>query len=163
MTALCAPTVNAYRRLRPGALNGYWGNWGYAHRCAGNRVPEARGSGTRIESRLSDGAANIHLAVATVLQAARLGVVNGYDCPPPLTGDGFEDSGTDVHCAASLGAALDDLRADTALTDAVGADCVANFIDNKQSEWDQYLAAVGTDLPGPVVTQWELDTYRNFH
>ena len=163
MTALCAPTVNAYRRLQPGALNGYWGNWGYAHRCAGNRVPEARGSGTRIESRLSDGAVNIHLAVATVLQAARLGIVNGYDCPRPLTGDGFQDSGTDIHSAASLGAALDDLRTDRALTDAIGAECVANFIDNKQAEWEQYLAAVGTDVPGPDVTQWELDMYRNFH
>ncbi len=39
MTALCAPTVNAYRRLQPGELNGYWATWGYEHRCAGNRVP----------------------------------------------------------------------------------------------------------------------------
>ena len=28
MTALCAPTVNAYRRLRPGEFAGYWANWG---------------------------------------------------------------------------------------------------------------------------------------
>ncbi len=163
MTALCAPTVNAYRRLQPGALNGYWGNWGYAHRCAGSRVPETRGDSTRVESRLSDGSANIHLAVAAVLQAARLGVVHQYPCPAPLAGDGFEDPETDVRSADSLGEALDDLRRDQPLSEAVGPECVANFIDNKQAEWEQYLAAVGTDVPGPDVTKWELDMYRNFH
>ena len=60
LTALCAPTVNAYRRLQPGELCGYWANWGYDHRVAGNRVPGARGDGTRIENRVADGAANIY-------------------------------------------------------------------------------------------------------
>ncbi|MEM9204529.1 MAG: glutamine synthetase, partial [Actinomycetota bacterium] len=39
MTALCVPTVNGYRRLQPGELNAYWANWGFEHRCAGNRIP----------------------------------------------------------------------------------------------------------------------------
>ena len=45
MTALCAPTVNAYRRLQPAELNGYWANWGHEHRCVANRIPGSRGSG----------------------------------------------------------------------------------------------------------------------
>ncbi len=163
MTALCAPTVNAYRRLQPAELNGYWANWGHEHRCAGNRIPEARGEGTRIENRLSDGAASVHTAVATVLQGARLGVVEQLDCPEPLTTDGFEDVNTDVCCAPSLAEALQHLQADRALIEAVGVDLVANFVANKEAEWERYLAVVGEDRPGGDVTAWELDEYLMYH
>ena len=163
LVALCAPTVNAYRRLQPAELNGYWANWGHDHRCAANRMPEARGAATRIENRVADGSVNIHLGVATVLQAARLGVVNDLECPDPLTTDGFEEVNTDVGAAPSLAAALVHLMADPLLMDAVGDDLCQNFIANKQAEWDRYIAAVGQDVPGGEVTQWELDEYLMYH
>ncbi len=163
LTALCAPTVNAYRRLQPAELNGYWANWGYDHRGAANRIPEARGAATRIENRVADGAVNIHLGVAAVLQAARLGVVDGLECPGPLTADGFEAVNTEVSAAPSLAAALEHLQADPALTAAVGDGLCQNFIANKQAEWQRYIAAVGEDKPGGEVTQWELDEYLMYH
>ena len=169
MTPLAAPTVNAYRRLRPGELNGYWANWGYEHRCAGNRVPETSGAGVRIESRLGDGSANIHTLVATVLQAARLGVVNELECPEPLTGDGFEEINTDVHSSHTLADALDCLEADDALSEATGSDLVDNFVANKREEWDRYVAALSEDEPDadPAavehVTAWELRHYLPYH
>ncbi|HSL57439.1 MAG TPA: glutamine synthetase family protein [Acidimicrobiales bacterium] len=150
MTALCAPTVNAYKRLRPGELSGYWASWGHDHRCTANRVPSMRGNATRIENRLADAGANIHLVAATVLQAARLGFVSGVECPGPETGDGLEDVCTDVHCAHNLAGALDDLEADTELVEAVGAELVANFVVIKRAEWDRFEAAV---------TDWELKEY----
>ena len=162
MTALAAPTVNAYRRLRPGQLNGYWANWGVEHRCAGNRVPRTTGSSMRIESRIGDGAANIHTLVATVLQAARLGVVNGGECPEPLTLDGFEEVNTDVHSAHSLSEALDDMEADEALCEAVGVELCANFVVNKRAEWDRYIAAVESD-DSETITDWELREYLPYH
>ncbi|WP_419849128.1 glutamine synthetase family protein [Candidatus Poriferisocius sp.] len=163
LTALCAPTVNAYRRLQPGELNGYWANWGHDHRGAANRMPEARGAATRIENRVSDGAVNIHLGVATILQAAQLGVVDELDCPEPLTTDGVEETNTDVCAAPSLAVALEHLMADPALMAAVGDDLCQNFIANKQAEWERYIAAVGEDVPGGEVTQWELDEYLMYH
>lgn len=163
MTALLAPTVNAYRRLQPGELNGYWANWGFEHRCAGNRVPSVGGEATRIESRLGDGSANLHTAVATVLQAARLGVSDQLDCPDPLTTDGFEEVNTDVASAGSLAEALAHLEADTALVEAVGADLVANFLANKHAEWQRYLAAVGEDKGPEEITEWELNEYLPYH
>ncbi|MGC2241479.1 MAG: glutamine synthetase, partial [Acidimicrobiia bacterium] len=39
MTALVAPTVNAYKRLQPGSLNGFYANWGWDHRGVALRVP----------------------------------------------------------------------------------------------------------------------------
>ncbi len=171
MTALAAPTVNAYRRLRPGDLNGYWANWGVEHRCVGNRVPRGAGAHMRIESRIGDGAANLHTLVATVLQAARLGFVGGLECPEPLTGDGFEEVDTDVHCAHSLSAALDDMEADEALCEAVGSELCANFVFNKRAEWDRYIAEAGDEavddwdaIDGTEpLTQWELKQYLPYH
>lgn len=163
MTALAAPTVNAYRRLRPGELNGYWANWGFDHRCAGNRVPVTTGPGVRIENRLGDGSASIHTLVAVVLQAARLGVVGQMECPDPLTADGFEDVNTDVHTAGSLHEALGCLEADTELVAAVGEDLVANFSAIKHAEWERYLAAVGEDAGPDTITDWELSEYLPYH
>ena len=162
MTALCAPTVNAYRRLRPGQLNGYWANWGVEHRCAGNRVPRTAGPQMRIENRIGDGAANVHTLIATVLQAARLGVTDGLDCPEPLTGDGFDEINTDVHCAHSLQEALDDMEADEALCEAVGSELCANFVFNKRAEWDRYISEAPNNDP-EAITDWEIRQYLPYH
>lgn len=163
MTALAAPTVNAYRRLQPAELNGYWANWGYEHRCAANRVPESEGPGVRIENRLGDGSANIYTLVATVLQAARLGVVDNLECPEPLLADGFEDVNTDVHAADNLLEALGDLEADAALCEAVGADLTANFLANKHAEWERFIAAEGEDKGPGEISAWELSEYLPYH
>jgi glutamine synthetase len=153
MTALCAPTVNAYKRLRPGFLSGYWANWGYDHRGVSNRVPPHRGEGTRIENRLPDGAANPYLAATAILHAARLGVAGALTPPPFETADGVAPASTDVHAPEDLAAALTALEADTALVDAVGGELVANFVGIKRAEWERFTAAV---------TDWELKEYLWF-
>lgn len=163
LTALSAPTVNAYRRLQPASLSGYWANWGYDHRMVANRVPPARGAGTRIESRVADGAASVHTAIAAVLTAARLGVANGYDCPAPETGDGMDEVNTDVAAATDLSIALDQLEADGAFVEALSSDLVANFVAIKRAEWDRFIEAEGSyDLEGGV-SEWELNEYLPYH
>src|SRR5207245_2724289 len=72
MAAILAPHVNAYKRLQPDMLNGYWANWGHDDRSVTVRVPPARGAGTRLEQRTSDAAANPYLAAAAVLHALPL-------------------------------------------------------------------------------------------
>jgi len=153
MAGLVAPTVNSYRRLRPASLAGYWANWGYDHRGVAVRVPGERGSATRIEHRLADGAANPYVAAATMLQAARLGVEKNYPLPPAETGDGLESVNTDVTVPETLGAALDALEEDEALVSAIGEGLIANFIGIKRKEWDDYLGST---------TDWELSRYLNF-
>ncbi len=163
MTALLAPTVNAYRRLQPAQLSGYWANWGYDHRCVANRVPPARGAGTRLENRIADGATNVHVAVAAVLTAMRLGVESQMECPPAETGDGFEDVNTDVCAPADLSDALDALEADTVFVDAVGPEMVANFVANKRAEWDRFIEAEGSFDGEAPPTAWELNEYLMYH
>jgi len=163
LTALCAPTVNAYRRLQPGTLAGCWANWGVDHRNVTNRIPVDGGHAMRIESRLGDGAMNVHLGVAAVLQAARLGVRDGYDVPAAYQGDGFEDGGEDcARSAVSLSGALDDLEADAEFTRAVGELLVANFVANKRHEVERF-EATGESIESEQLTTFELTHYLPYH
>jgi glutamine synthetase len=164
MTALCAPTVNAYKRLQIASLAGLFGNWGYDHRCAAVRVPAHRGEATRLEHRMPDGAANPYLAAATVLQAARLGVLARLESPEAETGDGIESVNTDVRVGEHLGAALDDLEADSELVAAVGPSIVANLVAVKRAEWASYCEAnPDWEASIGVFTDWERDWYLPFH
>jgi glutamine synthetase len=164
LSALLAPTVNSYKRLRPGALAGYRANWGYDHRVAAVRIPPHRGQATRIEQRTGGGTANPYIAAAGILQAARLGVLGELACPEPETGDGMEVFNTDRCCPPDLARALDALVADRALVEAVGPELVANLVGVKRHEWASYVAAT-PDWQDQVdaVTPWELATYLPFH
>ncbi len=150
---ICAPTVNAYKRLRPAQLAGYWANWGYDHRGVSVRVPHERGAATRLEHRMSDGAANPYLATAAVLQAARLGLVHQLTPPAPEEQDCLTSQSTSRHAPDNLSLALDALEADAALVQAIGPELVAQFVAVKRSEWGKFTAAV---------TDWELNTYLPF-
>jgi glutamine synthetase len=153
LAGVCAPTVNAYKRLRPASLSGYWANWGYDHRGATVRVPPERAGAARLEHRLSDGAAPVHVAMAAVLQAARLGVVHQLELGPPEGGNGLDTIEATVSTPDNLGAALDALEADTELCEALGADLIAQHLAVKRTEWTRYCGAT---------TDWELQEYLPF-
>jgi glutamine synthetase len=95
---------------------------------------------------MPDASANPYTAVAAVLQAARLGVENGYDLPAPETGDGFEETNAPGGTAADLAGAIADLEADTALVEAIGADLVANHVFMKTAEVEKVAALEGDAL-----------------
>jgi glutamine synthetase len=153
LAGLCAPTVNAYKRLRPASLSGYWANWGYDHRGATVRIPPERGEGSRLEHRLSDGAAVVHTALAAVLQAARLGVVQKLTLGPKESGNGLDTIDATVGVPSSLSDALDALEADQDLVDAVGAELVAQHLAVKRAEWERFTSAT---------TDWEMREYLPF-
>jgi glutamine synthetase len=153
LAGICAPTVNAYKRLRPASLSGYWANWGYDHRGATIRVPGERGAGARLEHRLSDGGAVIHSTVAAVLQAARLGAVAETDPGKPEGGNGLDTIDATVGVPATLADALDALEADHDLVEAIGADLVAQHLSVKRAEWERFCSAT---------TDWEIREYLPF-
>ena len=134
LAGLIAPSANSYMRLQPGSLSGYWRNWGGDHRNVTTRISSEGGAKARLEHRMADGSANPYTAVAAVLQAARLGVVNGYALPPMETGDGFDRTDAKDSTAIDLKGAIDDLERDRALVDAVGPELVANHVFMKRKE-----------------------------
>lgn len=153
LAGICAPTVNAYKRLRPASLSGYWANWGYDHRGATVRIPPERGDGARLEHRLSDGGAVVHSAMAAVLQAMRLGLVNQTALGPVESGNGLDTIDATVGVPPGLSAALDALEADGALAGALGSELVAQHVAIKRSEWERYTS---------TTTDWEMREYLPF-
>ena len=131
---LLAPTVNSYARLKPANLCGYWANWGYDHRATAVRISGETGAAARIEHRLADCAVSPYVAVAAVLQAARLGFTQGLALPPEEAGDGLENVNTDRHVADCLSESLNALEQDEALIEAVGPLLIDNFIAIKRTE-----------------------------
>jgi glutamine synthetase len=160
MAAILAPHVNAYKRLQPDMLNGYWANWGHDDRSVTLRVPPARGENTRLEQRTADAAANPYLVGAAVLHAARLGVEGELELKPPQPVS--EDPDTDVCIPANLAVALDELNADEQLVQAIGPELVEAFTILKRGEWERYVAAV-EDTSTTDVSDWELRYYMPYH
>ena len=157
--AVFAPSVNAYKRLQPDMLNGYWANWGYDDRTVTVRVPPARGEGTRLEQRTSDGATNPYLAAAALLHTMRDGVEREL-APPPQQPVG-EEPNTEVRIPANLRLSLAAMEADTFLCEALGSELVTAFSALKQAEWERYVAAVD-DPDTTDVTDWEQAYYLPF-
>ncbi|MEM7539467.1 MAG: glutamine synthetase [Chloroflexota bacterium] len=163
MSLLCASTVNAYKRLQPAQLAGFWANWGYDHRGVTVRIPHERGKATRIEHRMSDGAASPYLATAAVLQAARLGVLNNPELPSAEEQDCLESQSTDRHTATSLNEACDFIEADSEFVDAFGRESVEQLVAIKRFEWEKYTEAnPNWEELGETVTDWEFNYYTPF-
>lgn len=154
MTALVAPTVNAYKRLQPAQLNGYYANWGWDHRGVAVRVPPSRGPGTRLEHRLADGATSVHVAVAACLVSALRGVEMGLKCPPAETQDCVTAVDTDIAVPPSLGAALDALEDDKDFVEAFSPGYVEGFLTVKRAEWQRFMTHT---------TDWELNEYLEYY
>jgi glutamine synthetase len=156
---VCAPTVNAYKRLQPDMMNGYWANWGHDDRTVAVRISPDRGPSTRLENRVPDGACNPYLAAAALLHACRFGVEDELELqePQPLGADPVAP----IHVPDNLAEAVDLLEHDDRLVEALGAPLVEAFATLKRAEWERYLAAT----PDPTTTElttWELEYYTPF-
>ena len=159
LSALCAPNTNAYKRLKPNLLSGYWANWGHDDRTVGVRIPPARGEGTRLEHRVADGAAHPYLVTAAVLHAARFGVE--HQMSPPEAQVAGEPPNTERCVPPTLEVALAAFEADDELCAALGPWLVETFTKLKRAEWERYAKTVG-DANTTEVTPWEIDYYLPF-
>jgi glutamine synthetase len=145
LTALCAPTVNSYKRLMCGkSLSGT--SWAPAFIGYGdnNRTVVARVVYQRIEWRLPDSSANPYLALAGVIAAGLDGIDNKLEAPAPVNQDVYEMSGAqraelDLQILPqNLGEAAAALKADSVLAAALGAAFVGEFVALKSAEWIDY-------------------------
>ena len=135
LAGLLATTVNSYDRLGPASMAGYWANWADDHRLVTTRSSVASPRSARLEHRMADCATNPYLAVTAVLQAALLGVSEGYALDPAEDLDGLENVRATRHVPSALDKALDALNADRPLRMAVGEGICDALIFLKQDEW----------------------------
>ena len=146
LAGLLAPSANSYQRLQPASLSGFWQNWAVDHRGVTVRLSAETGPGARIEHRMGDASANPYTHTAAVLQAARLGVTQGYALQAMETGDCLENKDATHSVADSLAGALDALEADTVLSQALGEGLVANHVGIKRHEIERTAGLQGDAL-----------------
>ena len=162
LQALLGPTINSYKRLLPDSLAPTHANWGHDNRTAFCRVPNERGSRSRIEIRTADGAACPHLIIAALLLAGLDGIERGLTPPDPVVGDAYRMD--DAHAGSALpfdlAAALDALEADTVLVDRLGGTIVSTFVAMKRFEVERFTEAVGA-LDVETVSSWEIEEYAS--
>lgn len=88
LMAMFAPSVNSYRRLRPGNWAPRAPNWGIGNYSCGVRVVTHSPEDTRFEFRLPGADVNPHVVAAMILAAGLWGVETSADPGPPVVGNG---------------------------------------------------------------------------
>ncbi len=144
LAALGTPTLNAFKRYRPGSFAPYTASWGYDNRMAGIRVPSGT---TRIENRIPSADANPYLVVASTLAAGVHGVTEGIEPTDPVEGD---PTGDRPPLPRSPEAALSALENDSVIRSRLGEELIRAYTSVKRAEMESFR---------DVVTKWEREQY----
>jgi glutamine synthetase len=160
LTALCAPSVNSYKRLVVGrCLSG--ATWAPAFISYGdnNRTTMVRVAPGRLELRLADPSCNPYLAIAAVIIAGLDGIERGLEPGEPRNFNHYDldpsqlaEQGVRV-LPQSLKEALDALEEDPLFAKQMGTDFMAEFLRLKRMEWMEYQRHV---------SDWEIKQYLEF-
>ncbi|MFY8042815.1 MAG: type III glutamate--ammonia ligase, partial [Rhodoferax sp.] len=136
LSALCAPTVNSYKRLASSdsASGTTWSPVWKAY-GANNRTCLVRVVDGRLEWRLPDPSCNVYAAIAATLVAGLQGIDRAMQPPPPVADDLYlrAQAGQDLPPAlpVDLREALRALQNDLALREGVGDAFCSQFLQLK--------------------------------
>jgi glutamine synthetase len=156
LSAICAPTVNSYKRLTERLADGtnswapVWATYGDNNRSCLLRLPRNRPC---VEDRGVDSAANPYLTAAFLLAAGLEGVREQLDPGDPvedLTYDWTPRDSANGRLPRTLLEAIDAFEADPLVADVFPAQFVAEYVAMKRAEWDEFHGHV---------TQWERTKY----
>lgn len=138
--AICAPNLNAFRRLQPGLYVPMAPTWGFDNRSVALRIPAGPRAARRIEHRVAGADANPYLLLAALLAAIHHGLAEGLEPPPPSVGNAYDQVAPSL--TNSWQQALDLLEADAVLGEALGRDFLHVYLANRRAERAQALQAV---------------------
>jgi len=144
LAAVTIPSKTSYRRIRPHFWAGAYRSWGHQNREAAVRVSKNK-SGTRagrFELKTVDATANPFMALGVFIAAGLDGLRRNLALPEEVTLDpGLmpeeqrKARGIDL-LPQDLGQAIDALRNDEVLLNAMGPDLAQSYIAVRQNEWD---------------------------
>lgn len=155
LAALCAPTVNSYKRLAA-SRSASGTTWSPVWKAIGenNRTCLLRAVAGRLEWRLPDPSCNVYLALAATLAAGLDGIDQGLVAPKPCQHDLYERHARGEPLPERLPRDLHDallaLEGDAALRTALGEPLLEQYLMIKRAEWAEYHAQV---------SDWELARY----
>ncbi|MDR4886404.1 type I glutamate--ammonia ligase [Fredinandcohnia sp. QZ13] len=159
-TAVTNPTVNSYKRLVPGYEAPCYVAWSAQNRSPLVRIPASRGLSTRVEVRSVDPAANPYMAMAVLLAAGLDGIKNKLTPPAPVDRNIYvmnkeerNEAGI-VDLPSTLAIALEKLKEDEVLINALGEHLFEHFIEAKEIEWDMFRTQVHP---------WEREQYMTMY
>jgi len=159
MIAVLAPLVNSYKRLVPGYEAPVYVGWARINRSALIRIPQiSKGSlnSVRMELRCPDPSTNPYLAFACMLAAGLDGIERKLTPPEPVEENLYHfdaaklESRKIKQLPGTLREAIDELKADSVIADALGEHIFERFVEAKTEEWDEYRTQVSA---------WEVDRY----
>lgn len=157
-TAITNPLVNSYKRLVPGYEAPCYVAWSAKNRSPLIRIPSSRGVSTRIEVRSPDPATNPYLALAVMLKAGLDGIKNKLAAPPAIDRNIYvmneeerEENGISS-LPSTLKEAIECLKADSVICEALGEHALIHFVEAKEIEWDMFRTRVH---------DWEREQYMS--
>jgi L-glutamine synthetase (EC 6.3.1.2) len=153
ITAIANPTVNSYKRIVPGFEAPVYVSWAVKNRSALIRIPQANEKTKRIEFRSPDPTANPYLLFAVIIKAGLDGINNKIDPGEPANEVNiFEENEKFPNkfrtLPATLKEAIEALKKDEVILEALGSQIAQKYIEAKETEWDEYRIAV---------TDWEIN------
>jgi glutamine synthetase len=154
--AITNPLVNSYKRLVPGYEAPVNVAWSMRNRSPLVRIPDKRGTGTRCELRMPDPSANPYLGLAVQLAAGLDGLERRLVPPDPVNKNIFTMSYRERRkyrideLPRDLHEALECLKEDDVIREALGDHIYERFVEAKRGEWQDYIGQV---------SPWELDRY----
>ncbi len=151
MLVMTAHTVNAYKRLVPGAWAPTWASWGVQNRTCAVRVINDTPESTRIEFRVPSADSNPHATMALCLAAGFWGIENAVDPGAPLASSAYEaDPPPEARFPRDLVEAADRFEASETARDIFGDAFVDHLVRSRRHEVRDYLRQV---------TDWEIRRY----
>ena len=155
-TAITNPLVNSYKRLVPGFEAPIYIAYSDANRSALIRIPATRGNATRTEIRSVDATANPYLAMTVILASGLDGIKHKKNSVKPVSMNLYhleESERASLGIEAlpgSLKEALEALKEDQLIKEALGDHVFERYVSSKEEEWKSYIKSV---------SEWELSRY----
>ncbi len=150
LTALYAPTVNAYKRYVPGVWAPLTASWGVENRTAAIRAIPGGPKSTRLEYRQTAADMNPYIAIATMLAAGLRGIEKNMVAPAEGSGDASKETSAHSALPRTLRDATALLDQSKAARELLGDAFVEHYVRTRDWETRQYERAV---------TEWELARY----
>ena len=135
-TAIFAPTINSFRRLRADMFAPVEANWGVNHRVVAVRIPSADSKNLRFEHRVAGADANPYLVTAAILAGVHHGLKNKIE-PPRMVKQG-QQIVPKLSIPNRWDGALDKFTRSKVLPAYLGEEYCQYFLNNRRYECELF-------------------------